>query len=96
MAKEKVTVEMTEEQKEKVVDILAKEEPKVELIKVNLGFGHSRNGVKYGPGWANVPSNIAGSLMAADHNALMSELKRNQSAEHLIEIVGRGVTRVVK
>jgi hypothetical protein len=94
---EKVSVEMSKEQKEKVVAVLAKEENKKKTVKVQLYAAHNRNGVAYGPGFAvEVPAEIAGSLIAADHNAVMARLKENQSSDKLIEIIGRGISRTVR
>jgi hypothetical protein len=97
MSKEKkVQVEMTEEQKEKVVDILAKEEPKkpVKMVEVELRFGHNRNNIQYGPGKVIVPEEIGSSLFSADYNAYLSRLKETESSNKMIEIIGRGITKI--
>ncbi len=97
MAKEKdtVVVEMTESQKNKVVDFLASEE-KAPDRSMFLNFQHERNNKKYGPGRTLVPGVLAGALEAADNQAMLFLLKQNQSSDTMIEILGRGLTRVVK
>jgi len=92
--KETVTVEMTEAQKNKVVDFLAKEAPVTTTKKIFLNFEHERNNYKYGPGTVDVASDIAGSLEAADHQAMVYLLKQNQSSSTMIEILGRGISRI--
>lgn len=96
MAEKKVSVEMTEEQKAKVVDILAKETPSTEKKTINLLQGHRINGVPYGPGDVEVPAAIAGTLLSNDHQALQSRLREMVSGNHNVEILGRGLTRAVR
>lgn len=98
MAKEekKVSLEMTESQKEKVVDILAKEEKKAPepMVEVDLRFEHNRNGQPYGPGKVIVPEGVGSSLFAADYNAYVSRLREMESTNKMIEIISRGVTKI--
>lgn len=96
MAEKKVSVEMTEEQKAKVVDILAKETPSTEKKWVDLLQEHRINGIPYGPGKVEVPVAIAGTLLSNDHQALQSRLREMVSGNHNVEILGRGLTRAVR
>jgi hypothetical protein len=93
MAKDTITVEMTNEQKNKVVDFLAKEQV-LPTKSMFLNFQHNRNNKKYGPGTVDVPGELAGALEAADHQAMVYLLKQNQSSNTMIEILGRGVSRI--
>lgn len=95
---ETVTVEMTKEQKEKVVALLAKDKEKSEPVPqetIYLRFEHSRNNVKYS-GTVTVPADLASSLAVADQKAFESRIRENQGGDHLVEIMGRGVTKVIR
>jgi len=96
MAEKKVSVEMTEQQKSKVVDILAKETQTTEKKWVRLLTQHRINGVPYGPGEIEVPAAMAGLLLANDHKAMDSRIREMHSGESNVEIVGRGITRAVR
>lgn len=97
----KVMVEMTEAQKEKFVSQLAKESdaPVVQEepnMDVELRFGHTRNGVDYGPGLVkNIPAGIAHSLYSADWNALQQRIRENESNERNVHILSRGHAVIV-
>jgi len=98
MAEKTVTVEMTEKQKDKVVDLLAKEKAASEkkFVKVNLFNEHRINGVPFGPGLVDAPEEIAGTLLSNDHAAINSRLKEMSSDNNMIEILGRGISRIRK
>lgn len=96
MAEKKVSLEMTEEQKNKVVDILAKESSPTEMKTVDLLQEHRINGVPYGPGITEAPAVIAGTLLSNDHQALQSRLREMTSGNHNVEILGRHITRTVR
>lgn len=89
------SIEVTEDQKNKIVDMFAKEKAAVTKVKVNLLFGHRINGTSYGPGDCEVNSDMVGHFQAADQNALNSRLKENESSSGMVEILGRGITRKV-
>ena len=91
----KTTIELTEKQKEKVVELFAKEEAPKTYTFVDLMFQHEINNVKYGPGNTSVPSDMAGTLTSADNKALTFRLKENQSSNTMIEIMGKGISRIV-
>lgn len=96
MKEDKVTLEMTTEQKKKVVEILAKEsEPKV-MKTITLVFQHERNNVKYGPGTIEVEAGMASSLFVADQARFNNRLKENEGGDHLVEIIGAGHTRKIR
>jgi hypothetical protein len=92
------TVEMTEKQKEKVIDILAKEKAETEkvFVDVRLLVEHRINGVPYGPGTVKVPQAIAGTLLSNDQAAIQARLKEMTSDNNMIEILGRGLSRIHK
>lgn len=102
MAKEKkvVSVEMTEDQKDRVVEILAKEEEKkvseTQMIEINLRFQHRRNGNTYGPGRVRVAEDMGYSMLSADEKALESRIKENEGGERLVHIIGQGQSKVTK
>lgn len=91
----KVSVEMTEKQKEKVTAILAADEaPKepTKWVEVELRFEHRRLGKAWGPGTVRVEEALGSSLYAADYNAYISRIKEMESANRNVEILSRGVT----
>ena len=92
------TIEVTEKQKAKIVDIMAreKEQEDVSLKEVDLLQEHRINGVPYGPGRTMVPSNIAGTLLSNDQAAIQSRLREMTSQTGMREILGRGITRMIK
>ncbi len=96
--KDEVSVVMTKTQKEKVLKLLAEDEAKkapIETVKVHLSFEHTRNERKYF-GLVEVPADLAASLLVADQRFLQARLRENQSNDNLVEIVGRGHTRIIK
>lgn len=95
MAKE-VSVTMTEAQKERVVDLLAKESAPKEVKKVTLVFQHERNNVKYGPGTVEVEAGLASALFAQDQLRFNNRLRENEGGDNLVEIVGAGHTRKIR
>jgi hypothetical protein len=82
-----------QERNKKIAEEKAKKGAEVLL---NLGFQHRRNGKKFGPGMTRVPEEFAGSLEAADTQALRAKLRENQTDEHLFEVVARGQQRRIK
>jgi hypothetical protein len=99
MSKDKVvSVEMTEDQKNKVVDMFAKEKAVVEkkFVKVDLLHSHKVNGHRYGPGVVQVPEELQGHLEVGDQKATVARLKENISTNTQLEILSRGISRIVK
>jgi hypothetical protein len=97
--KDEVEVTMTKAQKEKFVAMVSEEveaAKPIELVGLNLGVEHRINGVAYGPGYCDAPSNIAGLLESHDAAAVDSRLREMTSSDNLVEILGRGVVRRVK
>ena len=96
---DEVSLTMTKAQKEQVVKLFAAEAEKkntvVETVSVQINFEHTRNDKKYF-GLVKVPADLAASLMVADQRYLEARLRENQSRDGLVEIVGRGVSRIVK
>ena len=95
MAKDEVSVTMTEKQKDKVVELFAKEKAAPKMVMHNLLFGHQINGQKYGPGNTLVPEDLVGHFMATDAKALDSRIKENESNSGMVEILGRGISRKI-
>jgi hypothetical protein len=93
-----ISVEMTQAQKDKVVDLFAQEKAKAEkkFVTMNLMYQHKINGTKYGRGVAKVPEELAGHLQAADHKAMVARLKENISTNTELEILSRGISRVIR
>jgi len=96
MSKETVSVEMTKAQKDRVVDLLAKEAAPKEMKTVTLTFQHERNNVKYGPGTVEVEAGLASALYAQDQLRFNNRLRENEGGDHLVEIVGAGHTRKIR
>lgn len=101
MAKEEkmATLEVTEEQKAEIVAFMAKKKEKADdavvskqLVTINLNFEHQRNETKYF-GKVSVASDLAASLIVADQKMLEARLRENQSNDHLIKIIGRGMAQ---
>lgn len=96
----KTTIEVTEAQKEEIVQLFAKKQEQKEqagkTVKMNLSFGHSINGKHYGPGETIVPAELEGHFESGDYKALQMRLRENQSSEEMVQILGRGITRKVK
>lgn len=90
------TLEVTAEQKAEIVEAFAKKEEAKEMKKVTLVFQHERNNIKYGPGTIEVVAPIASSLFAADQARFNNRLREHEGGDHLVEIVGAGVTRKIK
>lgn len=105
MAKEKktVSVEMTEDQKEKVIAHLAKEEIKEEsktvddeMVAVELRVWHKHNGRPYGPGRVVVPRWLGDLLLHNDDNAVQGRIKESMDSKHMLQILQSGKSRPVK
>lgn len=96
----KVSVEMTPEQKDKVVAFLAGLEPVVPVEKpkvdVTLRFSHYRNGLRYGPGRCILDSDLGNSLYVADQTAYMSELSQADSRIVKIAMMQNGITTITE
>jgi hypothetical protein len=94
-----VSVQMTDAEKEAFVSFMAKREADAkpeQQVEINLRTSHRRNGRLFGPGTVVVAESIAGSLISADAKWLNGRLKVHESGNHLIEIIGRGVSRTRK
>lgn len=99
----KVSVEMTEDQKKKVVEFLLKEEkaasakdktePRVEF---NLRFAHYVNGVQYGPGKVSVPESLGSTLYGQDIKALEGEMKVGHFTDNMIQIIQGGTPKITR
>lgn len=99
----KVSVEMTEDQKKKVVEFLLKEEeekaarekaePKVEF---NLRFAHFVNGIQYGPGKVRVTESLGGTLYGQDIKALEGEMKVGHFTDNMIQIIQGGTPKITR
>lgn len=98
MSEKKTSLEVTEAQKEKIVDLFAKEaaNKNTEPKEVTLFHEHRINGIPYGPGTLKVPANIAGTLLANDQSMTTARLKEMSSDNKMIEILGRGLSRIHK
>jgi hypothetical protein len=88
---------MTEAQKNKVVDILAKDAAKAEkkMVKMDLLYEHTVNGVHYGPGMTDVPEELHGHFIVGDNNFLKARLRENMSTSTELEILSKGISRVI-
>lgn len=105
-----VQVEMTEKEKEEFVQFKLDQEKKVKeeevktqlddemkkIIRMTLNYSHRINDTTYGPGSVGVPRYHVGLLLSQEHNKMMADLKTMQAGNHLMEIIGRGVTKVVQ
>lgn len=96
-----VTLEMTEEQKDKVTAFLLKEEKEAEKAKeeaasnegwmnIHLFTKHSFGRQTYGPGVARVPAGLAGQIIYQDQKAQGREIALNTSNKRLIEVMRSG------
>jgi len=91
----KVSVEMTEEQKEKVVEILAAEPPKEkERAEVSLRYAHWINGTQYGPGTIQCDADIASALYSQDYNKYLSMLSQQDSKLTQIAMSPSGIRTI--
>lgn len=97
MSDKKVSVEMTEKQKEKFVESQAAAEvaAEVRLADVDLRFYHRINGTQYGPGKVRVEAGIGAALMEADQRAYHARLAESQEKSNMIHVFGRGVSTIV-
>lgn len=95
-----VSVEMTEEQKEEVVDYLAKkqeeQDQKKDRYQLFLNYQHNINGVKYGPGLATVPANLVGKLQHQELLVNKREARLLISRSKTVQVFGQGVYKPVK
>lgn len=98
---ELVSVEMTPEQRDKVVKILSEEkkEPSIKEddseYELSLNYAHKINGVSYGPGKVVVKANLSSILMNQDAEQRRQEIGLNVSADRLYKIMqGGGSVRV--
>jgi len=98
-----VKVEMTEKEKEEFVAFKAAQTEKTEAeeakanepkVPVRLEFGHQRNGHSYAPGNYVLPEGLAASLKVADDAAYRAKIATLTDDKHMIEIVGRGMSKV--
>lgn len=92
-----VSVEMTSEQRDRIVKILADEKIKAKAdedmgqFKMDLLFQHNINGKRFGPGRAVlVPEFLVGQLMYQENKAKEHELNLNQSQKRSFEIMQSG------
>jgi len=96
----RVTIEVSEEQKEAFAEFLAKQEilkaektakeladkePKTNF-DVSLRFQHNINGKAYGPGRVRVPGVMLGKLMSQDQKAADRELSNMMGRERVYKL----------
>lgn len=94
---ELVSVEMTPEQRDRIVKILADEKLKAKSdeemgqFKMNLSYQHNMSGKKYGPGNnVVVPEFLVGQLMYQEQKSREHELNLNSSQKRTFEIMQSG------
>lgn len=98
-----VAVEMTEAEKEQFTKYMAEQKSKAEkakdsdeIIEVDLRFPHRVNQKHYGPGKVTVKSGLGYMLLQQDDQAMIARMKVHESSGGLIEIMGRGISKVRK
>lgn len=94
---ELVSVEMTPEQRDRIVRILADEKlEKVEakpegVFSMHLIYRHRINGKVYGPGnKVEVPESLVGHLQVAEQRSKDAELSLNTSSNRVYEVLQSG------
>lgn len=98
-----VSVEMTTEQRDRIVKILADEKLKAKAdaerpqYKMDLVWAHHINGVKYGPGRnVIVPEGIHATIQHAEIQQRNQELSLNASKERMFKVFHSGQSIPVK
>lgn len=97
----KVNVEMTESEKEEFVALQAKKKSDAEgraalpEVSIDLNFRHEINNVKYGPGIVTAKSDVAQTLESQDQAATLSRMKETIHSKTDLEIIGKGMSRIV-
>lgn len=95
----KVSVEMSQKEKEEFVAFKLKQEEQLKKdkekesqkqVNVDLRFAHKRNGIPYGPGRVTVPEDLGCSLLHQDNLAFDSRLAEMQDKKHNIQILQSG------
>lgn len=94
---ELVSVEMTPEQRDRIVKILADEKIKAQadkdvgIFKMNLSYQHNMSGKAYGPGNnVLVPEYLVGQLQYQEQKSREHELNLNNSQKRTYEVMQSG------